>query len=97
LKARHLYKTLGYPTNADSEAVLQVGGIDGCTVIVDNVKVAYKIWGASVPLLKGSTVRETGHRKPQSLVKATAAPTKGLHWHQYFFCQWSYLLYDVQQ
>ena len=31
--------------------------------------VANKIWGDSVPRLKGSTVRETGIRKPQSLVK----------------------------
>jgi hypothetical protein len=51
------------------EAVLQVGGIGGCTVTIDNAKVAYKIWGASVPCLKGSTERETGHCKPQSLVK----------------------------
>jgi hypothetical protein len=61
LKACHLYKSLG--------AVLQVGGIGGCTITVDYAKVAYKIWGASIPRLKGSTVRETGHRKPQSLVK----------------------------
>ncbi len=61
--------TLGYPSNANIETVLQVGGIGSCTVIVDNTKIAYKIWGASVPRLKGSIVRETGHRKPQSLVK----------------------------
>jgi hypothetical protein len=69
LKGCHMYKTLGYPSNADFEAVLQVGGIGSCTVTVDNTKVAYKIWGASVPRLKGSTVRENGHCKPQSLVK----------------------------
>ncbi len=57
LKAPHLYKTLGYPLNANFEAVLQVGGIGGYTITVDNDKVAYKIWGASVPRLKGSTVR----------------------------------------
>ncbi len=56
LKARHLYKTLAYPSNADFEGVLQVGGIGGCTITVDDVKVAHKIWGASVPKLKGSTV-----------------------------------------
>jgi hypothetical protein len=31
--------------------------------------VNHKIWGASVPKLKGSTVQETGQLKPQSLVK----------------------------
>ncbi len=64
LKAHHLYKTLGYPSNATFEAVLQVNGIGGCAVTVDDAKVNYKIWGASVPRLKGSTVKETGHRKP---------------------------------
>ena len=36
---------------------------------MEDAKVAGKIWGSSVPRLKGSTVRESGHRKPQSLVK----------------------------
>ena len=69
VRARHLYETIGYPSEADFEAMLRVGGIGGCTVTVDDAKVAHKIWGASVPKLKGSTVRETGQRKPQSLVK----------------------------
>jgi hypothetical protein len=69
LKARHLYKTLAYPSNADLEAVLQVCGIGGCTVTVDDAKVAHKIRRASVPKLKGSIVRETGQCKPQNLVK----------------------------
>jgi hypothetical protein len=43
LKVRHLYKTLGYPSNGNFEAVLQVGGISSCTITVDNTKVAYKI------------------------------------------------------
>ncbi len=69
LKERHLYETLGYPSNANFETVLRDGGIGGCTLTADNSKVAYKIWGNSVPSLKGSTVRETGQRKLQSLVK----------------------------
>jgi hypothetical protein len=69
LQARHLYETLGYPSNADFESVLRARGIGGCTVTVEDAKVAEKIWGSSVPCLKGSTVREAGHRKPQSLVK----------------------------
>jgi hypothetical protein len=56
LKACHLYETLAYPSNADFKAVLRVGRIDSCTVTVDDAKVAHKIWGASVPKLKGSTV-----------------------------------------
>jgi hypothetical protein len=69
LEGRHQYETLGYPSNANFEAVLRAGGIGGCTLTADNAKVAYKIWGNSVPRLEGSTVRETGQRKPQSLVK----------------------------
>ena len=68
LKAR-LYETLGYPSNANFETVLRAGGISGCTLTADDAKVAYKILGDSVPRLKGSTVRETGQRKQQSLVK----------------------------
>jgi hypothetical protein len=63
LKAHHLYETLGYPSSAPSWC------IGGCTLTTDNARVARKIWGDSVPRLKGSTVRETSKRKPQSLVK----------------------------
>jgi hypothetical protein len=49
LKVHHLYKTLGYPSNANFEAVLRLGGIGGCTVTVDNAKVAYNIVGGSAP------------------------------------------------
>ncbi len=69
LKSRHLYEALGYPSNADFETVLRAGGIGGCTLTADHAKVAYKIWGNSVPRLKGSTVRESGRRKLQSLVE----------------------------
>ncbi len=69
MKARHLYETLGYPSNANFETVLRAGGIGGCTLTADNAMVDCKICGNSVPRLKGSTVRETGKRKPQGLVK----------------------------
>ena len=69
MKVRHLYETLGYPSNVDFESVLRAGGVGGCTLTADDARVANKIWGDSVLRLKGSTVRETGKRKPQSLVK----------------------------
>ena len=62
-------KLLASPTKANFEAVVQIGGIGSCTTTVEDANVAYKIWGAFVPRLKGSTVRETGQCKPQSLVK----------------------------
>jgi hypothetical protein len=49
--------------------VLRACGIGGCTLTAEDAMVANKIWGDSVPRLKGSTVRVTGKRKPQSLVK----------------------------
>jgi hypothetical protein len=69
LKACHLYETLGHPSNADFESILRAGVIGGCSITVEDANVAQKIWGSSVPRLKGSIVRESGHRKPQSLVK----------------------------
>jgi hypothetical protein len=50
-KACHLYEILGYPSNADFETVLRAGGIGSCTLTADDAKVAYKIWGDSVPRL----------------------------------------------
>ena len=49
--------------------MLGAGGIGGYTLTADDARVAHKIWGDSVPRLKGSTVRETGKHKPPSLVK----------------------------
>jgi hypothetical protein len=69
MKAHHLYETLGYPSNANFESVLRAGGIDSCTLTADDARVAHKIWGDSVPRLKGSNVRETGQCKLQSLGK----------------------------
>jgi hypothetical protein len=69
MKVRHLYETLGYPSNADFESALRAGGTGGCTITADNARVAQKIWGDSVLRLQCSTVRETGKHKSQSLVK----------------------------
>jgi hypothetical protein len=99
LKARHLYETLGYPSNANFEAVLRAGSFGSCSLTADDAKVAYKIWGNFVPRLKGSTVRETGQRKPQSLVKV---PWELVQLQQkvrigidIFFVKWTYLLCDI--
>ena len=70
LKTHHLYESLGYPPNASFDAILKVGGIAGCTITVDDAKVAYKIWGLSVPRFKDSIFSDTGPHKLQSLVKS---------------------------
>ena len=56
LKACNLYETLGYPSSADFESVLRAGSNGGCTVTVEDAQVAQRIWGPSVPCLKGSTI-----------------------------------------
>ena len=38
MKARHLYETLGYPSNTNFESVLRTGGISGCTLTADNAR-----------------------------------------------------------
>ncbi len=100
MKARHLYETLGFPSNANFETVLRAGGIGSWTLTADDAKVAYKIWGDSVPRLKGSTVclRDWSTQASEfgeSPLGASSAPAEGLHWHRYLLCQWTYLLYEV--
>jgi hypothetical protein len=68
MKVCHLNETLGYPSNANFESEIRAGGICSCTLTADDAKVSHKIWGDSFSRLKGSTVRETGQHKPQSLV-----------------------------
>ena len=73
IKARHLYETLGYPSNPDFESILRAGVIGGCSITVEDAKVAQKIWGSSVPRLKGSTGEGSSG--------VTKAPTEGQHCH----------------
>ncbi len=85
LKARHLYETLGYPSNADFESVLRAGGIGGCSVTLEDAKVAQKILGiicssSQVEHCTGvwsSQAKELG----EGSSGVTQAPTEGQHCH----------------
>jgi hypothetical protein len=46
-----------YPSIMDSKWVVQSNQIKDCPVTAQDVNVALKIWGPSVALLKGKTVR----------------------------------------
>ena len=48
LKACHLYETLGYPSNADFESVLQAGGIGGCTLTALSSNQSYFKFGRCI-------------------------------------------------
>jgi hypothetical protein len=58
-----------YPSTADFRVIVSGGGISGCKVMPDNVKATEVIWGQSVLNMKGNTVRRTGKRAAQSIIK----------------------------
>jgi hypothetical protein len=56
-KARSLYATLGFPSKQDFLWILRFNQIKDCPVTIEDAMAAYKIWGPSVAILKGKTVR----------------------------------------
>jgi hypothetical protein len=69
IQAQDLFEKMVYPSTADFRAIVSAGGISGCKVTPDNVKVAEVIWGRSVLNMKGNTVRRNGKRMAQSIIK----------------------------
>ncbi len=57
-KARSLYASLGFPSQKVFMWILRSNQTKDCPVTVEDVMVAYKIWGPSVAALKGKTVRK---------------------------------------
>jgi hypothetical protein len=55
--ARTLYKTLSYPSMKNFNWVIQSNQIKDCTVTVQDIDVARKIWGKNIAALKGKTTR----------------------------------------
>ena len=64
-RAKRLYEMIGFPSMKDYKTILQMNGIRNCPVTVDDVKICEKIYGPSVPALKGKSVRT----KPNVVVK----------------------------
>jgi hypothetical protein len=69
VQARDLFEKMIYPSTADFRAIVSAGGISGCKVTPDDVKAAEVIWGWSVLKMNGNTVRRTGKRAAQSIIK----------------------------
>ena len=56
-------------STADFRAIGSAGGIPGCEVMPEDVKIAEVIWGRSVLKMKGNTVRRNAKRLVQSVIK----------------------------
>jgi hypothetical protein len=55
--ARILQAGLAFPSNADMKWAIQLNLIKDCPVNVKDMGMAIKIWGPSIAMLKGKTVR----------------------------------------
>ena len=67
--ARDLQAVLGYPSNGDLKWIIQANYLKDNPVRTRDVDVALKIYGPSVALLKGKTVRQTAPVVRQDVVQ----------------------------
>ncbi len=56
LQARDLQAGLGFPSISDFKWIVKANMLEDCPVVSQDVDVSIKVWGKSVPLLKGGTV-----------------------------------------
>jgi hypothetical protein len=68
-KARELYASLAYPSNADYKWILKSNQIKDCPVSIKDAKVAMKIWGPNIAALKGKTTSSTPKHVMINIVK----------------------------
>jgi hypothetical protein len=57
--ARNLQAGLAFPSNADTKWAIQSNLIKDCPVTVKDMGTVIKVWGPSIAMLKGKTVRTT--------------------------------------
>ena len=55
---RTLPLVVRFPSTADLKAIIASNQVENCPVTVDNVEHAEKIYGPSIPILKGKTVHQ---------------------------------------
>ena len=72
-KARTLMAGLAFPSSTDYKWILRSNQVQECPVTTDDADVADKIWGKSIPSLKGKTTRRTPEHVPSNVV---AVPTE---------------------
>ncbi len=57
--ARNLQAGLAFPSNQDMKWAIQSNLIKDCPVTIKDMGTAIKVWGPSIAMLKGKTVRTT--------------------------------------
>jgi hypothetical protein len=67
--ARTLYATLSYPSWRHFKWVIQSNQIKDCPVMVQDVEVAFKIWGKNIAALKGKTTQSEPNPVARDFVK----------------------------
>jgi hypothetical protein len=72
-KARTLMAGLAFASDQDYKWILRSNQVQECPVMTEYANVADKIWGKSVPSLKGKTTRENPEHVPSDVV---AVPTE---------------------
>ena len=72
-KARTLMAGLAFPSDQDYKWILRSNQVQECPVTTEDATVADKIWGKSIPSLKGKTTRKTPEHVPSDVV---AVPTE---------------------
>ena len=64
-KARQLYASLAYPSEADFKWILRSNQIKDCPVTIRDAEIAFKVWGPNIAALKGKTTC----RMPQAVTR----------------------------
>ncbi|MGL6132320.1 MAG: hypothetical protein ACRCZ9_11980, partial [Fusobacteriaceae bacterium] len=77
-KAKELYASLAYPSDADYKWILKTNQIKNCPVSMEDAEVAKKVWGQNVASLKGKTTRKTPTHVNTDIV-AVPAMIRDLH------------------
>jgi hypothetical protein len=78
--AQHFQAKVGFPSTQDLKTIIQSNPMFECPVRAEDIDCAEKIYGSSVPILKGETTRQTPHTAISDYV---AVPPKILPANKY--------------
>ena len=97
--ARNLQAGLAFPSNADMKWAIQSNLIKDCPVTVKDMGMAIKVWGPSIAMLKGKTVRMTPPVVRQDVIeipKEIRELHKDYLGNRHYFCQQDTILHYLQ-
>ncbi len=97
---RNLQAGLAFPCNADMKWAIQLNLIKDCPVTVKDMGMVIKVWGPSIAMLKGKTVKMTPPVVRQDVIEI---PKEIRELHKdvtlancHFFCQQDTILHHLQ-